>query len=425
MIQRNGLCGVLLSVACAGGSGQGRSPGDSAGPGASEPDSSEPDPRPSGVLPWVSVSVDAGRDPDDEPDGRDWMPADLAVFEGGVEVHTGRAGIHVRGNSTRDYDKKSYALETWDAADEDADVALLGLPAEEDWVLQGPYSDKTLLRNHLAYTLYRDLGRYAARTRFVEVMVNGDYRGVYVLMEKIKRDENRVDLPEGAVLLKRDWVEGGPEFIETALCEDILKVDWPDSPQGVLPRLNAVEAALLSGDLSQVDLDSFVDHMLLVELARNVDGYVLSTWLTLSADDVLGMGPVWDYNGALGNADYFDAWEPEGWHYDNPEFPADNPQGFCWYEALLENPSFVALRQERWRAHREGPWSDAAIAARIDEAAAVLAPVVDDNFARWPVLGEYVWPNDDGHADRTSHADEVAYLKAWLVARAAWLDSQL
>ncbi len=85
----------------------------------------------------------------------------------------------------------------------------------------------------------------------------------------------------------------------------------------------------------------------------------------------------------------------------------------------------MALRQERWRAHRAGAWSDAAIATRIDEAVEVLEPVVEDNFARWPVLGEYVWPNDDGHEDRESHADEVAYLKTWLAARAAWLDTQL
>jgi len=380
------------------------------------------------VLPGVariSVTVDAGRDPDDDPEGSDWMPADLEVRVDGELTHSGRAGIHVRGNSSRGYDKKSYALETWDGDDEDMDVSLLGLPEEEDWVLQGPYSDKTLIRNHLVYTLSRDIDRYAARTRFVELEVNGDYRGVYVFMEKIKRDANRVDLPSGAALIKRDWVEGGPEFIETESCGDELKVDWPSSTDGIVERLNTVEAALLGGDHAQVDLASFVDHMLLVELGRNVDGYVLSTWITLSEDDVLGMGPVWDYNGALGNADYFQAWRAEGWHYDNPEFPGDNPNGFCWYEALLAAPDFQALRRERWRAHRAGAWSDVAIAQRIDEAVAVIEPAVDRNFDRWPILGRYVWPNDEGTTDRESHADEIGYLKEWLVARAAWMDSQL
>lgn len=391
---------------------------------ATEPDDEE---LTTGLPPIasISVTVDDGLDPDDDPERRDWMSADLEVVMDGTVVHQGRAGIHVRGNSSRWFDKKSYALETWDADDEDLDVALLGLPAEEDWVLQGPYSDKSLIRNHLTYQLSRDIGRYAARTRFVELQVNGDYRGVYVLMEKIKRDSERVDLPSGSVLLKRDWVEGGPAFIETTACRDELKVEWPDSADGVVERLNEVERALLGGDFGSLDLESFVDHMLTVELGRNVDGYVLSTWITLSKDNVLGMGPVWDYNGALGNASYFRAWMPEGWHYENPEFPADNPNGFCWYEALLADPDFLELRRSRWRAHRASVWSDAAIEARIDEAVEVVRPATEANFERWPVLGEEVWPNDAGAEERTTYEEEVAYLKGWLMQRTAWLDSQL
>jgi hypothetical protein len=385
-------------------------------------------PSDSGPLPalaQVNITVDGDIDPDDDPDERDWMPSDLEVIVDGETAHTGRAGVHVRGNSSSGYDKKSYALETWDDSDADQDVSLIGMPAEEDWVLQGPYSDKTLIRNHLAYTLSRDIGRYAARTRFVELSVNSEYRGIYVLMEKVKRGPDRVDLADGAALLRRDWVEGGPGFIETAACEDTVEVKWPDSTDGILSRLNTVEGQLLSGDTHQVDLESFVDHMLVAELGRNVDAYVLSTWITLSEADVLGMGPVWDYNGALGNADYFDSWDPEGWHYENSEFPADNPNGFCWYEALLDNPDFLALRQERWRAHRDGAWSDAAISTRIAEAVAVIEPAVDDNFDRWPVLGEYVWPNDDGAEERGSHAEEIAYLQDWLSLRTAWMDAQL
>ena len=185
--------------------------------------------------------------------------------------------------------------------------------------MQGPFSDKTLIRNHLIYTLSNGIGRYATLHRFVELEINGEYRGVYVLMEKIKRDDNRVALPEGAALLKRDWVEGGENFVQTALCRDDLKVEWSDDISGVVDRLDSIEAEILDGDFSSIDLESFIDHMLLVEIGRNVDGYVLSTWITLSENDVLGMGPVWDYNGAL-NASYFEAWRPEGWHYENLSF---------------------------------------------------------------------------------------------------------
>ena len=117
-------------------------------------------------------------------------------------AYVGRGGLHIRGNSTADYEKKQYSFETWDETDEDTDVSLLGLPAESDWVLHAPFADKTLMRNHLMYRWSNRIGRYAVRTRFVELFLNkddetvdaGDYVGVYVLMEKVKRGSQRVDV---------------------------------------------------------------------------------------------------------------------------------------------------------------------------------------------------------------------------------------
>jgi len=366
----------------------------------------------------LQIRLSPDEDPDDDPWSRDWIPTTIEVDD-----WSGQGGIHVRGNSTRDYDKKSYALETWDAAGEDLDVELAGLPAEEDWVLQGPYSDKTLLRNHLMYQWSRNIGFYAARTRLAQLSVHGEARGVYVLMEKLKRDDNRIVIPAGGALLKRDWVEEEP--LVTAICEDELLLDWPSDPAGIVDRLSAVEAELLDGELSRVNLESFVDYMLLVELGRNVDAYVLSTRVILGADDTLAMGPIWDFNGALGNADYFRAWETEGWHYDYRHFPEDNPNGFCWYEALLETPEFRELRRSRWADHRAGAWSDAALTADIDAAVEALGPAAEANFEVWPVLGEYVWPNDEGAEERTTYVEEVDYLKHWVLARAAWIDQEL
>jgi hypothetical protein len=114
----------------------------------------------------------------------------------------GRAGINVRGKSSAGFDKKQYHFETWDEFDQDKDVSILGFPADSDWILQGPYSDKSLMRNFLSYKWSNDIGRYAVRTRFIEVFLNtdgggvsmNDYVGVYVFMEKIKRGADRVDI---------------------------------------------------------------------------------------------------------------------------------------------------------------------------------------------------------------------------------------
>ena len=125
------------------------------------------------------------------------VPARMGLIDNGEGVrnnlsdpfnaYDGAIGIELRGSSSMFFPKKSYTVETRDDQGKDRDVELLGLPEEEDWVLHGPYSDKSLMRNVLTYELARRLGSYASRTRFVEVVLNGGYVGVYVLMEKIKR----------------------------------------------------------------------------------------------------------------------------------------------------------------------------------------------------------------------------------------------
>jgi hypothetical protein len=110
--------------------------------------------------------------------------------------YNGRISIEVRGWSSTQYPKKQYAFETQDYRGENLNVSLLDLPQENDWILYAPYSDKSLMRNVLAYKLARDMGRYASRTVFCELVLNDQYWGIYVLMEKIKRDTYRVDISQ-------------------------------------------------------------------------------------------------------------------------------------------------------------------------------------------------------------------------------------
>ncbi len=422
-----------------------------------------PDALPAVWIDTRGVDVDADELWDEETEGRTWTTVGLRIdVDGGIHWD-GQAGLHVRGNSSaEEYPKKSYALETRDTANEDLDVSLLGLPAEEDWVLHGPYADKTLMRNALIYRWSNSIGFYASRTVFVELWLedggdaldDGDYQGVYVLMEKIKRDEVRVDLadldPEdltepdisGGYLLKRDWIEEGDpaSFLRTPVYRDELVLVDPDGTEITAEQrswltdwFGQVETALDGPDFTDpetgyaawLDVDSFIDHSLIAELGRSVDAYVLSTWLYKDREGPLTMGPVWDYNGGLGNADYFGAEDPEGWHYENEEFPADNPRGFAWYERLLEDPAFRASYAARWAELRQGPLATEVLLADIDAWEAKLAGPAARNFERWEVLGEYVWPNAGGFEERDSFAAEVAYLRDWVEARTAWMDEAL
>ena len=398
------------------------------------------------TLPLVVVDTDGtemGRKKRSIEDDS-WVSATTRVSIGGSTDYDGPSAIHVRGNSSREYDKVGFRLELRDRSGNDVDAELLGMPKEADWVLSGPYSDKTLMRNHLIYTLSRDIGRYAPRTAFVELFVVDDkrdpstkhYRGVYVLTERVEKDSDRVAFEDGGWLLKRDWVDEDEAVVKTPVYSDRLLVEHPRNATKaqraeIETWLGDMEAALESpgfadpeaGYAAWIDVDSFIDHMLLVELGRNVDGYVLSTWMHRDPDGLLNMGPIWDYNGALGNADYFQAWKTQGWHYDFDGFPEDNPNGFRWYERLLEDPAFRARRAERWAVHRAGPLSDQAVMLRIDEAEAGVAEAVDRNFEKWDVLGTYVWPNDEGSEDRSSWKQEIAYMRGWMLDRMAWMDT--
>ena len=106
----------------------------------------------------------------------------------------GKIGIEIRGSSSQQFPKKSYGLETKNSSQVTTDYPLLDMPAENDWVLYAPYSDKTMIRDVFTYTLDAKLGHWSPRCRFVELFLNGNYEGVYVLMEKIKRNKNRVEI---------------------------------------------------------------------------------------------------------------------------------------------------------------------------------------------------------------------------------------
>lgn len=372
----------------------------------------------------------------------------------------GRTGIHIRGNSTAGYEKKQYSLETWDEQDKDVDVSLLGFPSDSDWVLHAPFSDKTLMRNHLMYQWSREMGRYASRTKFIELYLNKDservgaedYVGVYVLMEKVKQGSERVNVSSlsnsttaepdtsGGYLLERGWNFSEDIGIRTQRYDDELQFIYPKAEdintqqRGYLQQFFDSFEAALSGDsfadsaqgyAKYIDVDSFIDHHLLVEFGRNIDGYVLSTFMHKDRNGLLNMGPIWDYNGALGNPDYFEGDLVNGWHYDNPEFPADNPNGYHWYTRLFEDPAFRARYSARWQELRANVLKDDKLMADIEQAVTALGTAGDRNFERWNILGDYIWPNASGWDERDTFRKEVDYMKDWIRDRAAWIDSEL
>ena len=364
----------------------------------------------------------------------------------------GRAGVKVRGNSSQILPKKQYSLETWDEGDDDLDVALLGMPAESDWVLHAPYSDKTLMRNHLAYSWTRAMGFSAMRTRHVEVIFDqdggrvgwDDYRGVYLLTEKIKRGPHRVDIanlrpedtsePEisGGYIFKHDIPDEDEErWRSSAGRGGFIHVDPDDEDitqaqhDWLLAHLDGFEAALFDAPDADwrdwADQDSFIHYHLFTEALKNADSSYASRYWHKDREGKLIAGPIWDWNVSMGATSDWDCFEPTGFHYlEVPHF---------WYGQLLEDPDFEAAWLARWWELREGRLATDAVLADIDATVALLLEAQARNFERWPILGEHIdelphvnWP---GWEDRDTYEAEVDWMKSWLETRLAWLDAEL
>lgn len=407
--------------------------------------------NPSAPRPYRNVyTVVIDRDPND---------GDLARMTA-VPDFTGRGGMHVRGQSSSGFPKKQYAWETWNNEGEDRDVSFLGLPEDSDWVLHAPYSDKTLMRNVLVYECARELVGEGGgmRTRFVELFFNmdgddvsmDDYRGVYVLMEKIKRGNERVDVERlcagvtdpalitGGYIFKKDkapysqpWTtatEGIP--LDTHVPSELNTAQF-DYLRGYV---NDFEAALhganfndpLSGYAGYIDVSSFIDNHLFVESFKEIDGYRISQYFSKDRGEKIRALPIWDYNLSLGNANYLEGQNPTGWYY-----PLLSGSNYYWYDRLFQDVEFKLAYWDRFWKWRRGPFSDAELLAKIDRLDAELDAVnasgesaVTRNFDRWDILGSYVWPNADGYASRATHQAEIDWMKNWLTARLAWIETQ-
>jgi hypothetical protein len=325
--------------------------------------------------------------------------------------YRGRIGIERRGQSSQMFPKRSYAVELA------RDAPLLGMPSDDDWVLYAPYNDKTLMRNVVAYATARGIGRYAARTRFVELRLNGRYQGVYVLMERLELGSDRV---AGEALYEftfpfqarsKDPSFRTPVLRRPIVWEDPERSDLTARRARALARpVNAAERALYARGSwrRRIDAASAVDFALLNELFKNEDGFHASTYMALGADGRLHLGPIWDFDISMGNSDYGPSRRLRGWMLARRD----------WAERLYRDRTFRAAMAHRWRELRAGGLRRRVLAT-VERSRRELRGAAGRNFRRWPVLDRRIWPNP---AARGSFRAEVRFLRSWLVRRIDWLD---
>ncbi len=366
--------------------------------------------------------------------------------------------IGIRGSSSSGFPKKSYSLITTDKNGVSKDTNFMGFPIEHSWDLIANYTDKTLLHNYLTYLYGRRMGHCSARTKFAEVIVNGVYQGVFLVDESIKKNINRVNINKlGSADTTGDALTGGyiikiDKFTGTytgywasnysppnhAYGQQILfQYDYPYPLQTqqtnyIQKYIDSFETALNGSNYQDTVIgwrkyayeNDMIDYFISTELCRNVDGYRLSTFLYKDRNSVGGkihMGPLWDYDLAWGNANYYSGSSTSGWAYTSTD-PGDGFQTPFWWGKFLKDSTYKNNLKCRWTVLRRNMLSDSAIKSDITNAVNILSESEVRNFNEWPELGVYVWPEPSYPA---TYALEISNLRKWVKARTLWLDKNI
>lgn len=376
------------------------------------------------------------------------------------DYYSGQIGIETRGNSTQGFEKVSYSVELRTAADQDTSVNLFDMGKEEDWILHAMFIDKTQLRIPYSFYLFQQMGHYASEWQYVELVINGDYRGLYLFCEKIKRDDDRVDIAKlGREDVSGDAVTGGY----------ILRIDWLDNYEGFesafpsqgsdamtyqwyYPKANNIgaaqaeyiedwmyrfESAVFADDYKNdqgerytdlIDVTSFTDFLLINELSKNADGYKLSSFIHKDADSrggKLAAGPIWDFDQTYGSSLVCSNHLPFGWTFlQNQEGCEDLESMPMWWQRMMEDTIFTNHLACRWETFRQSFLDEDAINDWIVNDTTLISAAIDRNYQRWDeVIGEYIWIEPEPLPQ--TYAEEIEVMQSWIARRLIWLDANM
>lgn len=419
-------------------------------------------------LPLVVITTNAGETIKNEPK----ITADMKIISNGEgirnyitdpgNIYSGKIGIEIRGRYSASLPQKPYGFETRDAAGNNLNVSLLGMPSENDWVLIANYNDKSFLRNVMAFEIFTKMGHYAPRMRFCEVILNEEYKGIYLLGEKIKQDSGRVDIaklkPEdnsgddltGGYIIKNDYFTSADSWLSnfSPINKPGAKVYYvyhdPDAKElnekqktYIQGFINTFETILYSQDFrapvlgykSYIDVNSFTDYIILSEVSRNVDAYKKSRFLYKnkdSEDGLLHSGPPWDYDWAFRNlwedCIHMSRTDGSGWAYKINECAA-NPVPPSWEVRMIQDKEFSNHLYSRYSNLRNNILSNEQLDKTIDSVAMLLDEAKERHFNKWKILG--VSSTVERGIQPLTYAGEIEKFKSWLDIRLAWLDANM
>jgi hypothetical protein len=356
--------------------------------------------------------------------------------------YNGRIGIEIRGSSSQTLPKKPYGLTTLKADNiSNNNVSILGMPKENDWILNALDFDPSLIRDFLSYELARNLGDYSVREMYCEVIVNGEYKGLYIFMEKLKVDDNRIDIVKmtssdnmlpnltGGYVTKCDKTTGDDPVAWTFNTSNWGTVDFihdSPKPEDITSQQNtyiynqfknlkntaaAQNSSIFNGYPSIIDIPSFIDFIIMNEYASNSDAYQLSTYFHKDRNGKLRAGPVWDFNLTYGN-DLFQ-WGLDRSHTDVWQFDNGDNTGAAFWKDLFNNPTFNCYLTKRWLelTASNHPLNYQVVTNRIDQLVSLVSEAKVREQAKWGTVNNFTV--------------EISNLKTWIQNRINWINSKL
>ncbi len=387
------------------------------------------------------------------PDGDTTVCVDLKVIDnetannhpGDKEAFSTDCRLRVRGNSSRRFPKVPYALEFVDDKGENRNISVMGMDAHHQWVLNGPILDKSLIRNYMWYNIAGELMDYAPNVRFCELLVDGQYEGLYLMAESVTGGKDcrlklaanvnntqltgyllRYDRPTQEDLESvRDIYTYSERMFQTP--QDIA-IRYPgkkkltqDMAKSIELDYSAFEKALFSFDYNSdkygyeqwIDVDSFVDYYLINEFTKNLDAGSYSTYIYKEIGGKFKLC-VWDFNNSC----------------DNYREEAVGPQGFfmnerAWYFMLMKDGAFVERVQKRYKELRRSYFSEEYLMGYIEETLEFLGSAIERNNERWKEEIANWGGLIPQERNLSSHEAAVEQLKSWLTERGRWLDENI
>ncbi|MEF9951162.1 MAG: CotH kinase family protein [Clostridium sp.] len=384
---------------------------------------------------------------------RDKVNASIQVFDNkyGVNNITKEASIKsdvtikARGRSSFSFPKKQYLIDFVKDNGSSKAYSVMGMPKNSEWVLNGPYADKSLMRNYLAYTLSSKIMDYAPKVKYCEVFLNkdngnsitmDDYVGVYIMVESIAVGENRVnisrkmkELDTTSYIVARNKPREDDVLIDTYTTKmkrgNPLVIDYPGKEDITTGQVNFIESdfdqiekrvySMMYADphlgyREYIDVDTFLDYVVINEFFYNVDAGNLSVYFHKEPGGKLRAGPVWDFNISLGNY-------PEAKDHQKLRM-IDYP----WFEKLLTDEYFLDKVKSRYLELRKTFLNEKHLLSYIDKTVESLGPAKDRNFKVWgEVFNQYTWPNPENPRTK-SYEEEISLMKNFIIEHGRWMD---